>query len=288
MLYMIGLLAVAVLAVLQFLLKPGSNTLLTRLISGAILILLALLSIGSGGWVLLVTLLLLSLAGMLELFRATGIRTEGRPNLLEGFGYLACGVYYLCLWFLPSGASWVGIPLALILLLALYVFTYPRFAYAEIVPVFFVFFYLAVMMSCIYMVRQLEGGRWLVWLIFLSAWGCDTFAYCAGRFLGKHKMSPVLSPNKTIEGAVGGVAGAVVLGALYALITRASVPAYMLITLAGALVSMIGDLAASAIKRNMQIKDYGSLIPGHGGVLDRFDSILFTAPVVYLLAVLLL
>jgi phosphatidate cytidylyltransferase len=128
----------------------------------------------------------------------------------------------------------------------------------------------------------------IVWLIFLCSWGCDTCAYCVGMLIGKHKMAPVLSPKKSVEGAVGGVAGAALLGALYALATGGLVLEYALICAVGALISMVGDLAASAVKRNQNIKDYGTLIPGHGGILDRFDSVIFTAPVIYYLAKMVL
>ena len=107
-------------------------------------------------------------------------------------------------------------------------------------------------------------------------------------------MAPKLSPKKSVEGGIGGLIGAALLGALYALAVNhlggMSVPPleYALICLIGGMISMVGDLAASAIKRNHEIKDYGTLIPGHGGILDRFDSVIFTAPVIYYLAVLLL
>ena len=122
------------------------------------------------------------------------------------------------------------------------------------------------MLACIYQTRMLPGGTFHVWLIFLCSWGCDTCAYCAGMLFGKHKMAPVLSPKKSVEGAVGGVTGSVILGLLYALITRGPLLQYAVICGIGALISMVGDLAASAIKRNMEIKDYGKLIPGHGGI----------------------
>ena len=109
--------------------------------------------------------------------------------------------------------------------------------------------------------------------------------------IGKHKMSPKLSPKKSVEGAVGGVVGAALLGAVYAAAVShfgdasASPVVYAVICGAGGLISMVGDLAASAIKRNHEIKDYGKLIPGHGGILDRFDSVIFTAPIIYYLSV---
>ena len=131
-------------------------------------------------------------------------------------------------------------------------------------------------------------GKYLVWLILLSSWGCDTFAYCAGKLFGKHKMTPKLSPKKTVEGAIGGVVGAAVLGFLYGTFFKNNMIQVInpgVISGAAcaiaAVISMVGDLAASAIKRNHDIKDYGNLIPGHGGILDRFDSMIFTAPAIY-------
>lgn len=127
-----------------------------------------------------------------------------------------------------------------------------------------------------------------MWLIFLCSWGCDTCAYCVGVLIGKHKMAPVLSPKKSVEGAIGGVVGAVLLGVAYAAATGGELAAYGIICGVGALISMVGDLAASAIKRNQEIKDYGKLIPGHGGILDRFDSVIFTASIIYFLSTILM
>ena len=130
-----------------------------------------------------------------------------------------------------------------------------------------------------------------MWLVFLCSWGCDTCAYCVGVLIGKHKMSPKLSPKKSVEGAVGGVLGAALLTILYGLAFKKAMGTEVshilimgAISAVGALISMVGDLTASAIKRNYEIKDYGTLIPGHGGILDRFDSVIFTAPIIYFLA----
>ena len=132
------------------------------------------------------------------------------------------------------------------------------------------------------MLCELANGEFDFPLIFISAWMTDWFAYAFGSKLGKHKLCPTISPKKTIEGAVGGTVGSVLLCFLFGYFFA---PQYlthcMVMGLGGAIISQFGDLTASIFKRRMGIKDYGNLIPGHGGIMDRFDSILFTAPLVY-------
>lgn len=122
-----------------------------------------------------------------------------------------------------------------------------------------------------------------VWLIIATAFVTDICAYFGGYFLGKHKLCPVISPKKTVEGSVSGILGAVIVTVLlgYFMIDNSKLGWYAIIGAAGGIVSQFGDLTASIFKRNMGIKDYGTLIPGHGGIMDRFDSVLFTAPMVY-------
>lgn len=123
-----------------------------------------------------------------------------------------------------------------------------------------------------------------VWLILITAFCTDIFAYFGGYFLGKHKLCPVISPKKTIEGSICGILGSVAFTGLFAYFfveERSLVVWFMVIGVLGGIISQIGDLTASIFKRKMGIKDYGNLIPGHGGILDRFDSVLFTAPMVY-------
>ena len=131
-------------------------------------------------------------------------------------------------------------------------------------------------------------------LTFICAWSCDTFAYFTGRFLGKHKLIPHVSPNKTVEGSVGGVVGAMVICIVYLLIVKNVFDTNMLTWsnvvvegavygLVGGALSQLGDLIASAIKRDTEIKDFGWIFPGHGGFMDRFDSVMFIAPIMYIL-----
>ena len=234
----------------------------TRLISGIVLVLAALLVIISGGPVLYGALMCVSVIGAGELMRAMKVHGS-RYGLLEVTSFLTIIVYYTVLFLGREDLQLAVLIGGVILNMFVYVFTYPRYHADQITAAFFSIVYAGVMLSFIYQTRMMEGGAFLVWLIFLCSWGCDTCAYCVGMLIGKHKMAPVLSPKKSVEGAVGGVVGA-------------------------ALISMVGDLAASAIKRNHDIKDYGTLIPGHGGIMDRFDSVIFTSPVIYYLARLLL
>lgn len=264
-----------------------------RLRSGIILVALALLTITSGGLTLFCTLLMISLTGLNELYRATGIRQKDALELTV-VGDLATILYYAMLGTQMEEYSTILLIFILVAVLFVYVFTFPKYRAEQAMGAFFGVVYVSVMLSYIYQTRNLPDGAWSVWLIFLCSWGCDTCAYCVGMLIGKHKMSPVLSPKKSVEGAVGGVVGAALLGAIYAAVAGrymaggSHVPEYALICAVGALISMVGDLAASAIKRNHEIKDYGTLIPGHGGILDRFDSVIFTAPVIYFLASTLL
>ena len=256
----------------------------TRLISGIVLVILSLVVVGAGGSILFGVVGMISLVGLFELYLV--MKIEKTP--LGFIGYGTCIAYYGLLWF--EGQQFVTLMCiaALMLLMSVYVFTFPKYKTEEITIVFFGVFYVAVMLSYLFQVRQMPDGGYLVWLIFLSSWGCDTCAYCVGVLFGKHKLAPVLSPKKSIEGAIGGVAGAAVLGFLYALTFQTQMAGIknpqLVCALAcaiAAVISQIGDLAASAIKRNHQVKDYGHLIPGHGGVLDRFDSMIFTAPAIY-------
>ena len=255
----------------------------TRLISGILLVIAALLTIISGGYVLFFTLVCISLIGMQELYKAMGVHGES-TGLLEIIGYLGAILYYVSLLLGFESYGLMTVLVSLILIMFVYVFTYPKYNAHQIMSAFFGVVYVAVMLSFILLTRNLPDGKFIVWLIFLCSWGCDTCAYCVGMLIGKHKMAPVLSPKKSVEGGIGGVVGAGLLGVIYAAAIQGPMVEYAVICGIGALISMVGDLAASAIKRNQGIKDYGKLIPGHGGILDRFDSVIFTAPVIYYLA----
>ena len=258
-----------------------------RLISGIILVLIALATIITGGDVLLATVVVISLIGVFEFLRVFKLQWKF-PGILV---YIASVAYYAMIRFELSKYILVLFILLLILLMASYVFTFPKYKADEVIVCFFGLLYVTFMLSYIYQVRMMKDGAYIVWLVFLCSWGCDTCAYLFGVMFGKHKMAPVLSPKKSIEGAVGGVFGAALLGFIYAsifadhLTIKNAVIVFPIVCAIGGIISMIGDLMASGIKRNHDIKDYSKLIPGHGGILDRFDSVIITAPIIFYLVV---
>lgn len=265
----------------------------TRLISGIILVLIELVTLYFSGLPLAAFLFFISLVGYLEITKTMQVRKEKEKiNAFEVIGLLGIVAYYLVLYFTGFNSYLVMVSMATFLvIMSVYVFGFSKLNAIQVAPSVMAFIYVPVCLSFIYATRELEFGIYIVWLILICSWGCDTCAYCVGVLFGKHKMAPVLSPKKSIEGAVGGVVGAAGLGALFGWFVNGKVEStvnfiliFALISAVGALISMVGDLAASGIKRNFEVKDYGKLIPGHGGVMDRFDSVIFAAPIIYFLA----
>ena len=265
----------------------------TRLISGIVLVLIELVTLYFSNIPLAAFLLFISLVGYLELTKTMQVRKENEKiNLFEIIGLVGIVAYYVIMYLIGFNANLVWVCMITFLaVMSTYVFGFVNFHANQVSAAVMAFAYAPVCLSFIYATRELEFGIYLVWLILICSWGCDTCAYCVGVLFGKHKMAPVLSPKKSIEGAVGGVVGAAGLGALYGWFVNTKVEAsvnfiilFAIICAVGALISMVGDLAASAIKRNYDVKDYGKLIPGHGGVMDRFDSVIFAAPIIYFLA----
>lgn len=262
----------------------GSKKFRLRLLSGLVLVLLAFLILRQGGKLLFFSMMAISLVGQYELYRVLKMEREQ----LGAVGYLSSIGYYLLL--LARHYDY-GMPLmigTLMALMALFVLSYPRYRTEQIAVGLMGVLYTTVMFAYVYRVRSMPHGAYLVWLIFISSWGCDTCAYVVGMLLGSHHFAPVLSPKKTLEGSIGGAVGAALLGLAFGTFLREELTelgnpgfACLFACAFGAVISQIGDLAASAIKRDHEVKDYGDLIPGHGGILDRFDSLLFTAPAIF-------
>lgn len=259
----------------------------TRLLSGIVLIVLLLVFILMGGYLLQAGVCIISLIGMYELYSVFNIQ----KTIIGYVGYVSCVLFYYrqYVFFWLDSNDYILFMIYMIAILIVFVASYPKYDTTKTIVAFFGLLYVAVMLSFIYELRAAgDIGFYFVWLIFIASWGCDTCAYCVGVLFGKHKMAPVLSPKKSIEGAIGGVIGAAIIAVVYAIAMKnrinldSTVIIIMVVaTVFGAVISMIGDLAASAIKRFHGIKDYGKIIPGHGGILDRFDSVIIVAPVMY-------
>ena len=269
----------------------------TRVISSVVLVILALVTILGGGYLLAATLLFLALVAYRELMKACKLSGEGKKlSALEINGYIGILAYYLVMVFVPDRIYlFLAVVLILIGFMFIYVFSFPKYHSDQIMSAFFCVAYAPVMLSFIFLTRQLPYGIYLVWMIFISSWISDTCAYLVGVLIGKHKLAPVLSPKKSIEGSIGGILGSAIVGAVFGFFLLDKTLGghqygVMLFIIGGigSVISQIGDLAASAIKRNHDIKDYGKLIPGHGGIMDRFDSVIFTAPMIYFLVILFL
>ena len=152
--------------------------------------------------------------------------------------------------------------------------------------------YIVIFIVFLPMLKDVENGNLLVWYVLFTSWGTDIFAYMIGVKFGKHKISKI-SPNKSVEGCAGGLAGAILFSIAYTFILNTWFNmniSYLYITLIAfslSVLGQIGDLSASSIKRYNEIKDFGNLIPGHGGMLDRIDSVIFIAPFAYFLLIAL-
>ena len=162
----------------------------------------------------------------------------------------------------------------------------------DIMITFFGICYITLFLSFIPLLHGVENGKYLIWFILIAAWGTDTCAYFVGCKFGKHKFSQI-SPKKSIEGCIGGTLGSVIIALIYTIFINKFAAiniSYIYISIIAAILSIcsqLGDLSASSIKRTVGIKDFGNLIPGHGGMLDRIDSIIFIAPFAYFLLTLI-
>ncbi len=259
-----------------------------RIIVGVIGGIFAIVVLCLNSAVISIVLGILSLIGLSEIYNTTGILK--RKNKLCLFSYLYVLTMYVVMAFLPN---MTGFALALFLfayaavLLIYMVFNHETTDFEDLGSLFFQTAYVAFLFAHILLVRRLHLGNYLIWIVFITAWLSDTAAFAVGLKFGKNKLMPTISPKKTVEGALGGLAGSLLFNLIFGIVCSLAFDRYVnylaliFLSLTAGALSQLGDLVASAIKREHGVKDYSSLLPGHGGVLDRFDSVLFVAPTVY-------
>lgn len=264
-----------------------------RVITAIIALPFALLPIWVGGGWLYILLMIASAIGFFEFNRAFDIKEKS----LWFFQLLGTGALFMTHALNEPQYVMAGGLVLLIMGFVLYIIRYPKIRIEAIMLSVFAFVYIGVTLYHVLLIRGMETiGFHMIWLVLLISFGSDTFAYLVGSAMGKHKLAPLLSPNKSIEGAVGGLLGSVALTVIYIILVNGAIAqftdmqivGFAIMGLIGSIVSQLGDLSASAIKRARGIKDFGKLLPGHGGILDRVDSILFVTPFVYYVTLIIL
>lgn len=262
---------------------------LTRIMTSVVGIPLVIAIIVIGNPLLRYVIMGVSLVALYEFYNV--VQKQNKPIIYIGYGAIV--IQYLL--FKQVMAHYdVFIAVMTLVSLMVLVIRYPKYSIIDVGLTLFPILYVGLMFSYMILLRDVSNGSFWIWLIAISAWGSDTFAYFTGKAIGKHKLAPVLSPKKTIEGSVGGVIGAGVLAFVYTIIyTRYGAFAIkeqilwvVIVSIIAAVISQFGDLAASAVKRFYNQKDYGYILPGHGGILDRFDSFIFVAPIIYVMVMI--
>lgn len=247
---------------------------------GAIVLAPLLIFVLLGGLPLKLFTIALSVCGLYEFYNA--LKTKEIKSI-PIISYILLVIYYV----LNNDFEKMMYILVIAMVIALIIPIIDlKYSFVDVAITFLGFIYVVILFSFIPLVNGKVGGQYLVWLIFIGSWLSDTAAYYFGRFLGKHKLSPKVSPKKTIEGSIGGFLGSAIGCGVFGIAVSPYVPEVNIIHffLIGALCGIMGqfgDLVASSIKRFVGLKDYSNIIPGHGGILDRFDSILFNAVVVF-------
>ena len=265
---------------------------LTRISSALIgFPLVVLICIIGNKLVISISLAIIAMLSMHEYLDA--VSKKAKP--VKWLSYLSCALIS-AIAFLPQeqygNVIAAAIPVILLILFVQVIITGMKTNFNDLVYTLVGIIYIVFFIGSMAMIRGLEHGKILIWYVFWSGWATDVFAYAVGRRFGKHKFSRV-SPKKSIEGCIGGTTAAIIVSLVYTYFINTYAPvqySYLyisIITLILSVIGQIGDFAASSIKRYVEIKDYSNLIPGHGGMLDRIDSVMFIAPFAFMLLKLL-
>ena len=254
-----------------------------RVITGVVLVILLIAILALGTPFVEIAVIMLAAVGVTELFSATKLAGNKKLLMMSVAGTLVMmsvqsfGAQY----FTP--ALYVYIVATFIMYMA----NMGKIELKDIAISFFLTVYVSFMFVHIILVRNMYNGNLLIWLVLIGAFVTDTAALYAGKFFGKNKLCPKLSPKKTVEGSIGGIIGCIVATLIFCFVAEigfgleANYFWAMVVGFGASCVSQLGDLSASCIKRQFGIKDYGKLMPGHGGVMDRFDSLFFVEPFIY-------
>lgn len=258
----------------------------TRLVSAAVLVLALLIVTFAPEWVFTLAVCVACLVVLHEIMVTFQQETKLSVVIID---YIFAGLYMVSAFLHTDTGNQVIYMITIFFVMALLVFSvidHKDVNFNDVCASLFLVLYSVVFLIHLSFIRHMENGLALVFLAFIGAWLPDTSAYFAGNLFGKHKLIEAVSPNKTVEGAVGAVVGSVVAFFIYGgILTLLGYQVHffriLLLSLICGVVAQLGDLSASVMKRAYKAKDFGKLIPGHGGLLDRIDSLIFVTPVVY-------
>ena len=261
-----------------------------RLISGGIYVaILLLMTVVNNG---LIDSLIVMSAAMFAVheynhaFRNIGIKPV--PML----GYLGCLLILIVFNVLPvistSLVFKMVLPISIMAMFITLIVSKEKYNIIDISITLFSLLYIPYLLAFLKLILTYENGNLYIWFVFLCAFATDSFAYLIGRKYGKHKLAPKISPKKSVEGSIAGIIAAIICLVVYATILNVYLSMNLnilyiaIVAVIASVAGQFGDLAASIIKRHCKIKDFSNMIPGHGGMLDRFDSMLFIAPTIYI------
>ena len=264
-----------------------------RFLSGILLFpIFAVIMIFGNKYIIDISVSIIAIMSLHEFYKAF----RGKAKPIEWIGYIIAALIAV-IHIIPSNLILpiIGaiIPISIMVLFARVIFSNMKFNIVDISITFFGICYIVLFLMFAPIIREnITNGKILIWYVFLASWGTDIFAYLIGKHFGKHKFTQI-SPNKSIEGCIGGILGAVIAILIYTFVCNnvfnMSINYFyaIFISILLSCIRQIGDLAASSIKRYCGIKDYSNLIPGHGGMLDRIDSVIFVLPFAYFLLMII-
>lgn len=254
-----------------------------RIISGVVGAIVLILVLLSDTIVLNIGIAITAFIALFELYSACGL-AKHLPLMLLGFGASIAFTYAQAF---SNRLLLPAIYIYILLLFVAFMLFKNRIRFGDISKMFFTTVYICLLFGHIVFVRRMPNGQFAIWFIFICAFLTDTFALFGGKLFGKRKLCPSLSPKKTVEGSITGIIGSLIGMLVYGMVLQVGFHftvnyfSAAVLGILGSIVAQLGDLAASCIKREYALKDYGKIMPGHGGVMDRFDSVIFVAPLVF-------
>lgn len=261
------------------------NVMATRLFTSGIGLVVFFLALFAGQTVFTIAICVVTLGMLFELYNAVKYK-----KVLNMTGFVAA-IFILAGTIAGDVYREFAVAIFVMIYLGVMVWLHGVVSYKAVASHAFLTFFITFFFATLIPIYD-QFGVYYALMVFVCAWITDSGAYFTGMAIGKRKLIPKVSPKKTVEGAIGGIVAALVFGWIYALILKSlhesvlGFGAVTVVSLAASVFSQLGDLVASSIKRDCEVKDFGNLLPGHGGLVDRFDSVIYITPIIYYILVI--